>query len=520
MSSSVSRIVIVGGGSAGWLAAGVIAATYASDKTDNGISVTLVESPDINTIGVGEGTWPSMRRTLERIGLSETDFLTFCDASFKQGTEFFNWRAADTSSYTHPFSPPLAYDHCNPAPAFLTLSDDLRFDQTVCPQTHLFKKHQAPKQITSAEYAGASNYGYHLDASKFAEILKKHCISQLGVKHVVANVRDIVSQDNGDIAALKTDRTDPIDGDLFVDCSGARGLLIHEHYNIGFKALDHLLFNNRAVATQVPYATPESAIASCTQATTQENGWIWDIGLTTRRGVGYVFSSHHQSDELAIETLHRYVQNARDETAVGQLPSRVISFQPGHRSAFWHKNCVALGMAAGFIEPLEASALVLVELGAAMIADELPPHRAAMTRVSQRYNERFNYRWDRIVDFLKLHYILSDRAESYWQDHRDRASIPESLIEQMQAWSYRTPWHDDHYHADEMFPSASYQYVLYGMKFKPTQPTPAYRDFQDRLNQSFRIFQNVAKDGQKLEQAMPTNRSLLTKIGQYGLKTI
>ena len=520
MTRPIKRIVIVGGGSAGWLTAGVIAATYTSGESEEGLRVTLIESPDISTIGVGEGTWPSMRKTLARIGISETDFLTRCDASFKQGTEFFDWQPGDGTAYTHPFSPPQGFDQFNPASTFLALPEQPRFDQTVCAQTTLFEQQQAPKQLTAPEYVGASNYGYHLDAGKFAELLQEHCVTHLQVEHVTANVCAITSASNGDIAALETDRTEPIEGDLFIDCSGTRGLLINEHYQIDFKPLDHFLFNNRAVATQVPYLDEHDPIASCTLATAQDAGWIWDIGLTSRRGVGYVFSSQHQSNDQAIDKLYQYIEKSLPTEAARRLTTRVIDFAPGHRRTFWHQNCVALGMAAGFIEPLEASALVLVELGAAMIADELPPDRLAMDRVSRRYNDRFSYRWARIIDFLKLHYILSKRPEPYWRDHSCEGSIPQTLVEQLDTWNYRSPWHNDQFHADEMFPSASYQYVLYGMGFRPNQterPTRE-RDQQDKLGVQF--FYKAAQEGKRLRQAMPSNRDLLTKIKAHGLKRI
>ena len=189
MSSAIRNIVIIGGGSAGWLAAGIIASTYAPNSQDKGLRVTLIESPDIKTIGVGEGTWPSMRRTLKRIGLSETDFIRFCNASFKQGTAFYGWMSDPSASYTHPFMPPNNFDALNPVDGYLAAHASARFDDTVCPQVALFGNHLAPKQITTPEYAGQANYGYHLDAGKFATMLQRHCTEQLGVQQIVATSR-------------------------------------------------------------------------------------------------------------------------------------------------------------------------------------------------------------------------------------------------------------------------------------------------------------------------------------------
>ena len=216
MDNGISRVVVVGGGSAGWLAAGVIAAEHLIDpKADQGFELLLIESPDIPTIGVGEGTWPSMRATLKRIGLSETDFIRECDASFKQGTHFRDWHSGSGDTYSHPFTVPADYADTNLVPHWLALPDAPPFADAVTPQTALFADCLAPKQITTPEYAFVVNYGYHLDAGKFAALLRQHCTERLGVKHIKANVTQINSAENGDIRSVTTDCAGDIAGDLF-----------------------------------------------------------------------------------------------------------------------------------------------------------------------------------------------------------------------------------------------------------------------------------------------------------------
>jgi 2-polyprenyl-6-methoxyphenol hydroxylase-like FAD-dependent oxidoreductase len=185
MTKNIHRVVILGGGSAGWLTAGVIAAEHAvgsnsasSDQND-GFQLVLVESPDISTIGVGEGTWPSMRSTLQKIGISETEFFRQCSASFKQGTLFSNWLGRQDQaedSYIHPFTVPQSYADTNLAPHWQLIRDQVTFADAVCPQSALAEGHQAPKKISTPEYAFQLNYGYHLDAGKFAELLRAHCV--------------------------------------------------------------------------------------------------------------------------------------------------------------------------------------------------------------------------------------------------------------------------------------------------------------------------------------------------------
>lgn len=507
MHDPISKVVIVGGGSAGWLTAGVIAAEKIVD-------VVLVESPDVPTIGVGEGTWPSMRGTLKRIGITETDFLRECDASFKQGTWFRDWKSGDGDTYSHPFSVPSDFAETNLVPDWIAAGNATPFADAVTPQAGLFADCLAPKQITTPEYSFVVNYGYHLDAGKFAELLRKHCTEQLGVEHVLANVAKINSAENGDISSVDTDRAGTIDGDLFVDCTGTRCLLLGEHFGIPFESRQSYLFNDAALAAQVSYGSDDHPIQSCTHSTAQTAGWIWDIGLPTRRGIGHVYSSAHISDDEATDQLRSYIESVAGVEAAKEADPRKITFQPGHRREFWHRNCVAIGMSSGFIEPLEASALVMVELAAGMIADQLPPTRDVLDIVAKRYNQKFLRHWNQIIEFLKLHYVLSDRDDSpYWKDNHDASSIPEKLSEQLAVWRYRSPWHQDAEAVDELFPTASYQYILYGMGFH-TEPRKSGN------GRAAAIFNENAARTAQLQKAMPSNRELLAKVSQFGFQKL
>ncbi len=520
MKDAISRVIVVGGGSAGWLSAAVIAAEHCVGSPGSPpFELVLIESPDVPTIGVGEGTWPSMRRTLKRIGLSETEFLRECDASFKQGTWFRNWKTGREDTYSHPFTVPADYAEVDLASHWLALPDAPPFADAVTPQTALFSNCLAPKQITTPQYAFVVNYGYHLDAGKFAELLRRHCTENLGVEHVEANVSRINAAENGDIVSVTTDQCGEIAGDLFIDCTGTKSLLLGEHYEVPFVPQRTCLFNDTALAVQVPYADEAQPVQSCTHSTAQTAGWIWDIGLPTRRGIGHVYSSAYLSEDEATEQLLAYIREiAGDEQAANVVP-RKIDFESGYRREFWHRNCVAVGMSSGFIEPLEASALVMVEMGAAMIADQLPPTRETMDLVARRYNRKFQRHWNQIIEFLKLHYVLSTREDSlYWRDNRAAESIPETLREQLLLWRYRSPWHQDAGAVDDLFPTASYQYILYGMGFS-TEPrhTRSYRHSRHRASELFR--ENAARAAQ-LRRAMPGNRELLEKVREFGFQKL
>jgi len=518
MSKPVRHIVIVGGGSAGWLTAGTLAAEHQA-SLPTGVAVTLIESPDVRPIGVGEGTWPTMRNTLKKMGITETDFIRECDASFKQGSKFVSWVTGDRDEfYYHPFTLPQGYPRTSLVGNWQSFRERVSFADAVCYQGALCEKGLAPKQISTPEYAGIANYAYHLDAGKFALFLQRHCTEKLGVKHVIDHVDAINSADNGDIASLATRQHGNIDGDLFIDCTGMQALLLGRHYEVPFISRKATLFIDRALAVQVPYGSENSPIASQTISTAQTAGWIWDIGLPSRRGVGHVYSGAHISDDQAESQLRSYIRPALGKDA-DSIAVRSIVFNPGHRQKFWHRNCVAVGMAAGFLEPLEASALVLVELSAAMISEQLPATRDVMDIVARRFNEKFRYRWDRVIDFLKLHYVLSRREDSdFWVDNRNTASIPDSLQQLLTLWQRHYPCQDDFPYADEIFSSASYQYVLYGMGFV-TAPRSTTRQ-SEAEDEAQRLFQEAAQRAHKLLAGLPDNRQLINKIRQYGLQKI
>ena len=236
------------------------------------------------------------------------------------------------------------------------ISDKVNFANAVNPQSALFNSQQAPKNIATPEYAYHVNYGYHLDAGKFSELLRQHCINKLGVKHISANMTAINSSENGDIVSISTDSHGDICGDLFIDCSGSKALLLGEHYGIPLISKSQYLFNNSALAAQVPYQSVDDPIQSATLSTAQTAGWIWDIGLPTRRGIGHIYSSDYNTEENARSELISYIEKTAGKDAAAETTIRKITFDPGHREKFWHKNCVAIGMSSGFIEPLEASA--------------------------------------------------------------------------------------------------------------------------------------------------------------------
>jgi len=502
------RVVIVGGGTAGWLSACYLAAKL---ERSGDVSVTVVDAPDIPPIGVGEGTWPTMRQTLSEIGLDEADVLRSCEASPKQGTRFDGWVTGSADdTYYHPFTAPPDASPGGLIAAWREVASE-PFAFAVSSQPAVCDAKLAPRQSSMPAYAGALNYAYHLDAAKLAARLARHAVETLGVTHLREEVVGVEAANDGTIETLHTRNGQTVAGDLFIDCSGHAGFLIDGHYGAKWIDRSGALANDRALAVQVPVDL-DSPIESQTISTAHEAGWIWDIGLPSRRGIGCVYSSRFLADERADEVLRDYVATTVGAEAAANLAPRILSFRTGHRAEFWHGNCVAIGLSAGFIEPLEASAIVLIELSLRALVENFPADVGSLALHAGRFNELFRLRWDRIVDFLKLHYILSRREEPYWVAQRDPATISGRLADLLQLWRDQPPSTYDFPLIDEIFPAASHQYVYYGMGGAlPSRLPPATDTMKRQLDQ-------VRQRTRGLLSALPSNRALLNSVAPQAVR--
>lgn len=510
MKTDINNIIIIGGGTSGWLTASVLATHF---DTNSKFNITLIESPNIKTIGVGEGTWPTMAATLRRIGISEAQFIAECDASFKQGSRFINWSHGKGESYYHPFSLPLGYNDINIVDHWLESNRSVPFDEFSTPQTGVCHQYLAPKQANTPEYANVVNYGYHLNAGKFATLLKNHAVNKLGVRHIQADVKDVKTVNAESIESVTLSDGSIISGDLFVDCTGFKRLLISQHLGVAFKSHKDVLFNDRAIAFQVPYNNSNDAINSATHATAHKNGWIWDIALPSRKGVGIVYSSTYGNEEQALDTVQDYLSQHMPHINMADLKPNKIKIEPGHLETFWKGNCIAVGLSGGFIDPLEATAMVLIEFSAKFLREHLPADKNDLEVLAKKYNQRLDLHWKNIIDFIKLHYVLSERTDSdYWLNHRKPDTIPESLKRSLALWKNRAPWHADVEVAESMFPPASYQYILYGMGFESKNGLADRRFAAREREYMTKLLNNKQTELQKLRKHLPSNRKLLRDI--------
>lgn len=506
----IRRIVIIGGGTAGWLAVNHLGKAALNNKL---LSVTLIESPDIPTIGVGEGTVPAIRQSLQSFGISETEFIKRCDVTFKQSIKFANWldntANGQDNFYHHLFDMPCSLGE------ELTkqwLAEKGRaYAQTISPQHAVCEAYKGPKTISDAEYKGHLGYAYHLNAAKFAKLLGENAQTRFNVQHISANVQEVVLGDEGEIKSLVTDCAGTLDFDFYIDCSGFASLLIDKALKVPFVDKGEQLFVDKAITVQVP-TDPASAIPPFTIATAHQAGWIWDIALSNRRGVGFVYSSKYMDDETAVCKLDHYLGGRLSEHNYRTIPMKV-----GYRERFWEKNCVALGLAQGFLEPLEATSILLTDFSAGFLANRFPTSTAQLDGMRQQFNQVMGYAWERVVDFIKLHYCLSDRTDSqFWVDNRDPKTMSDELIKRLALWENFIPNREDFFSKFEVFDLENYLYVLYGMNL-PTQVTPSHAGD----NNNARMHSDkIARIADRLVNELPNHRELLDKINRYGLQEV
>jgi len=500
----MKRVIIVGGGTAGWLTAGYLAKRLGADLP-GGVAITLVESKEIGILGVGEGTFPTIRKTLATIGVEEAEMIRRCGATFKQGAKFAHWRHAPGTGrhdhYLHSFQSTEDRGGLDLLPYWLLgLAGDENWDEVNTPQKKASDAHRAPKLPTHPDYVAPLNYAFHFDAVTLAQLLRDQGIAN-GVTHLIDTVEEVLTGEDG-IAGVRTAANGVLTGDLYIDCTGFRAELIGKALGSPYRSCRDVLFCDTALAIQVPYATEDAPIASYTISTAQEAGWIWDIGLDQRRGIGHVYSSSHTDDARAEAVLRDYVGPAAE-----RLETRKIRFEGGYRETNWVKNCVAIGLSSGFFEPLEATGIVFAEVAAALVAN-LFPWAGDFETSARQFNHIMRRRYERTLDFIKLHYAISQRRDSdFWRDNVDPSTSRDSLHELLDRWRFRPPTEMDIDTNIDIFTEPSWQYVLYGMGWKTdlSAKSGVYRYHDDARA----AFADVQRQADYAIRTLPSNRQLV-----------
>ncbi|MDJ0917989.1 MAG: tryptophan 7-halogenase [Woeseiaceae bacterium] len=480
----VKRVVIVGGGSAGWMAAAYLDAAL-NNAGLRTADITLVESPDVPRIGVGEATIPSINHVLAVIGLDEVEFMKRVDATYKHAIKYVNWVDGKGESYYHAFGRRRTEPLDTSAEQWLKSDRSLPFSETISAQPVLCEEMIGPRAMPEDQDGPPFTYAFHMNALKFADYLCEVATSR-GVTHHLDNMTDVDIDEGGHIRAINTQGGLRLEGDLFIDCTGFAALLIEKRLGVEWIDCSQWLLSNRALTIQVPYEHHYPGyIRPNTLATAASAGWIWEIPLQNRRAWGYVHSSDFLSEDEAEAELRRHVGSFADD-----LDARFVPFKVGYRAKAWVNNCVAIGLSGGFIEPLESTGLYLSDLATVMLAEHFPRHDE-MAPLAYRYNRIIADRFHEILDFINLHYCLTRREDNdYWREIRRPERTHDRVRAKLDYWRHRPPSMADF--EDAWFPGSpetplptsglagdhrppidtagvfglsSYEAILYGMDF-------------------------------------------------------
>jgi len=443
----IKRVVIAGGGTAGWLAAAAL-----TRQLGHLLDIALVESEEIGTVGVGESTIPTVRAFHSLIGVDERDFLRATKATFKLGISFENWGGAG-DRYIHSFGT---------VGKSTWMADFQHFWLEARAQGHggelgdYCLEHEAARTDRFAiGENGGLNYAYHLDASAYAKFLRELCEAR-GLRRIEGKIARVEQGgESGDIAALVMESGVRVEGDLFLDCTGFRGLLIEKTLGVGYEDWGQWLPTDSALAVQTTAVGPA---VPYTRAIAHDAGWRWQIPLQHRVGNGLVYCSDYLSED---EARARLLSGVEGEPL---FDPRLIRFRTGRRKQAWVGNCIALSLAGGFVEPLESTSIHLIMIAVTRLL-QLFPFEGVDAALVDRFNDQSREELERVRDFIILHYHLNERPEPFWQRMREM-DIPDSLAARIDL--FRGGAHA--YQAStDLFRVDSWLQVMLGQRLQPEQ---------------------------------------------------
>ncbi|MEW6998620.1 tryptophan halogenase family protein [Colwelliaceae bacterium BS250] len=443
-----TKVVIAGGGTSGWLAAYSLV-----NRLGNLLDVTLVESDQIGTVGVGEATIPTMRTFHRLIGIDEQEFMSATQATFKLGIQFDNW-GQQGDSYFHAFGEIGQRSWMAEFHEFWLEAKAQGFGGSLDDYCLELKAAKANKFATQAGKKPI-NYAFHFNATAYAAYLRTKS-EAAGVTRKEGLIEDVQKDGNGHITALILKSGEQVDGDFFIDCTGFRALLIGEQLGVGYDDWSHWLAADSAIAVQT-----EAVEAPCpyTRSIAHPAGWQWRIPLQNRVGNGIVYSSKFLSDDDARSTLMANL------TGKPLTEPRQLRFTTGRRKKSWHKNCVAIGLSSGFLEPLESTSIHLVTTALLRLM-KLFPFGGNMALLAKQYNSEAELEAETVRDFIILHYHLTQRDDSPFWQHYKTMEIPESLAHRMAIFRENGyVWPDD----VGLFRVDSWVQVMMGQGLMPEQ---------------------------------------------------
>ena len=518
------RVVILGGGSAGWMTA-----AYLSKALKQGVKITVIESNQIGTIGVGEATFSTIQLFFAFLGLKEADWMPQCNASYKVGIKFIDWNAERRHFY-HPFqrfdivqgrsiaewwlklkrrSVPFDYA-CFTIPKFCDAGKAPRymdghvFDSRV--DAHL-NSDDPDRPVLLDDLQIQYPYAYHFDASLLAQYLTGYACRR-GVTRVQDDVLEVLKTESGDIAALQTKEHGRVEGDLFVDCSGFRGLLINKALDEPFLSFSESLLCDRAVVLRVPSDPRTEGINPYTSATALSSGWVWNIPLFHRIGTGYVYSSSFLTAEQAEREFRAHLGKRAEGCTASHIKMRI-----GRCRNSWVRNCVAIGLASGFVEPLESTGIFFIQNGIEQLANHFP-RKACDVESVKSFNNAIADCVDGVREFLTLHYVASSRNDTaFWKATKTDIMVPGPLAERLALWKTRLPTNrtiNSKYHGFEAY---SYCVMLLGLGWTPKESLAVLDHMED--TQATQAFEAIRSRADYLTSTLPGQYDYLASL--YGM---
>lgn len=436
------KILVVGGGSSGWMTAAFLSRTLFQAQ------VTLVESSDIPIIGVGESTNRTMHYFQEALELDEKAFMRASNAAYKIAIRFAGFNRLGGVFY-HPFGSPDSQEE------------------------FLFKPN-AEARVKTYHVAEAGNlfskdciYAYQLDAGLYGEYLKNECKRLNEVRHIVDNVLGVELTDDGEIARIQTEKSGPLVADLYIDCSGFKSLLLGESLGEPFESYNKFLLNDRAIAARVPYVDKERELKTYTNCTALSAGWVWNIPLWSRIGTGYVYCSGFLSKEEAETEYREFLGTER----VKDLQFNHLNIRTGRHARAWAGNCVAIGISYGFLEPLESTGLSLTQLSILDLASTLSSEAPGQVKVDM-FNRRQAEIFDATRDFVMAHFVLTKRDDTpYWRYIQNENALPDSLINVLTG-ARNCSYEVIDSQPNKFYQSLNWNMILSGMGVFGEQPEP------------------------------------------------
>ncbi|WP_177421097.1 tryptophan halogenase family protein [endosymbiont of Lamellibrachia barhami] len=506
MNERIDDITIVGGGAAGWLMG--LFLTTMLNKGESKVKVTLIESPNIPTIGVGEGTVTGFPRLLQQLGIKESEFLRKSDATFKCAGKFVGWNLDaqgkpttfynpfNVGGYVGGFETGYYYQKYGNAPGASSFVD------SIMPTQMVVENQLGPKLIGAKDYESPVPYTYHLHAHDFsrqiANIAKKR-----GVVHILDEMVDAEQDENGYITALNLKEKGRVPVKLVIDCTGFRGRILQQVLKEPYNEFGNHLLCDRAIPIPHPHEDPKR-LTPCTTATAMKAGWTFDVPLYSRMGTGYVYSSRFISDDEALDELIRHIG---DESLRERTPP-VIKMRVGRVRNTWVKNVIATGLSAGFVEPLEASAIYTIEMTARMLLTYYPEQGIEQKTVD-RFNEVMNRMYNEILSFIVMTYYTSNRTEPFWVAAREDIDLPDRLRENLEMWQSFMPSPHD-VEGKFLFSHWNYIYVLLGKGYFEGRHFPAERFL---VKSDWTRFSNhIAEVKRQMKQQLPSHYDLLKAI--------